>query len=563
MKHIYYLVVGLSLLFFCKTGFCNGSQDNQTGILPNTAVGNTLNINSSPELFPLASSWAVEYGKLNPTMKIVVNKIADNQSLADKNLRFVSNVSSETVNDESGWKMVIGRDAIVPVINSKNPMLTEINREGFSAGKIANLFVGTEKLNWETMISGGQSKPINCYVIDNSAVRSGVAEYTKTNPATLNGIMVASAEELISVVQKDVYAIGFCKLIDVRKANANELVENIKLLPIDKNGNGRLDNFENIYDNLDTFTRGVWIGKYPSALCGSIYAMSTSKPTDKNALAFLTWILTDGAQLLNSNGYSDLASFETKSNLDALIGKPINVNPTQNPSVSNPFLIVLAVILIVALIITLVVRRRNQKSSTTESDIHLVPVLNEDMLAAPKGLYFDKTHTWAFMEKDGMVKVGIDDFLQHITGTITRIKMKETGEKVRKGEPILTLIQDGKQLNIYAPISGIIRQQNQILAANASAINASPYSHGWVYLIEPKNWVREIQFLFMGEKYKDWLNNEFTRLKDFFAATVKTNTLVYAHIVLQDGGELTDNVLADLGPEVWEDFQTHFIDTSK
>jgi glycine cleavage system H lipoate-binding protein len=201
--------------------------------------------------------------------------------------------------------------------------------------------------------------------------------------------------------------------------------------------------------------------------------------------------------------------------------------------------------------------------TATEGDINLVPVLNEDMLAAPKGLYFDKTHTWAFMEKDGMVKVGIDDFLQHITGTITRIKMKETGEKVRKGEKILTLIQDGKQLNIYSPISGVIREQNKILVANASSINSSPYSHGWVYLIEPKNWVREIQFLFMGEKYKEWLSDEFTRLKDFFAATVKTNTAVYAHIVLQDGGELTDNVLADLGPEVWEDFQTHFIDPSK
>jgi hypothetical protein len=39
--------------------------------------------------------------------------------------------------------------------------------------------------------------------------------------------------------------------------------------------------------------------------------------------------------------------------------------------------------------------------------------------------------------------------------------------------------------------------------------------------------------------------------------------VVYQHIVLQDGGELKDNVLSDLGPEVWEDFQTRFIDTSK
>ena len=67
----------------------------------------------------------------------------------------------------------------------------------------------------------------------------------------------------------------------------------------------------------------------------------------------------------------------------------------------------------------------------------------------------------------------------------------------------------------------------------------------------------------MAEKYKEWLQDEFIRLKDFLAVSMRSNTNVYAHVILQDGGELTDNVLADLGPEVWEDFQTKFIDISK
>ncbi|MCX6223699.1 MAG: hypothetical protein NTV01_02940 [Bacteroidia bacterium] len=84
--------------------------------------------------------------------------------------------------------------------------------------------------------------------------------------------------------------------------------------------------------------------------------------------------------------------------------------------------------------------------------------MNESNLIVPKGLYFDKTHTWAFMEKDGTVKVGIDDFLQHVTGAITSIKMKKPGEKIKKGEHILTIVQNGKRLNICAPLSGIIQK---------------------------------------------------------------------------------------------------------
>jgi glycine cleavage system H lipoate-binding protein len=167
------------------------------------------------------------------------------------------------------------------------------------------------------------------------------------------------------------------------------------------------------------------------------------------------------------------------------------------------------------------------------------------------------------MEQDGLVKIGIDDFLKHVTGSLTSLKMKSPGEKVRKGEKILTVIRDGKQLNLFSPVSGFIRKQNDSLLTTPSKINTMPYTEGWVYQIEPVNWVREVSFMFMFDKYKEWLVDEFSRLRDFLALSANSNTVVYQHIVLQDGGELKDNVLADLSPEVWEDFQTRFINTSK
>jgi hypothetical protein len=67
----------------------------------------------------------------------------------------------------------------------------------------------------------------------------------------------------------------------------------------------------------------------------------------------------------------------------------------------------------------------------------------------------------------------------------------------------------------------------------------------------------------MAEKYRKWLFDEFSRLKDFLATSLKVNKVEYEHVVLQDGGVLKDSILADLGPEVWEDFQTNFLDTYK
>ena len=34
-------------------------------------------------------------------------------------------------------------------------------------------------------------------------------------------------------------------------------------------------------------------------------------------------------------------------------------------------------------------------------------------------------------------------------------------------------------------------------------------------MIEPTNWLREIQFFLMAEKYKEWIKNEFSTIKRF------------------------------------------------
>ena len=141
--------------------------------------------------------------------------------------------------------------------------------------------------------------------------------------------------------------------------------------------------------------------------------------------------------------------------------------------------------------------------------------------------------------------------------------MKPVGVKIKKGEPLLTIIQKGKHLFIKSPVSGTITACNSTLIKNSSALNTAPYTDGWVYSIEPTNWLREIQFLSMAEKYTNWLKDEFSRLRDFFATIANANAPSYSFITLQDGGELKDNILSDLGPEVWEDFQTKFIDFAK
>lgn len=565
MKNILTLIFGLSLLIYGQSAISQNRLDESKHAAGTQSGTKTLTIASTAELHNLAVNWANDYNKSAPSLKILVDQISDSKAQTTGQLSFVPEEDAKVVNDRSNWKIVVCRDVVVPIFNAKNPRLTLINQQGISSDEFARLFTNPGKKNWSEIVANGQNVPVNVFVSDDEMVKTGLGNFCKANVNATNGYKLGTPAEVIAAVQKDINAMGFCKLNDLIGASHMFGVDNIRLLPIDKNGNGRIDNFENIYENPDEFVHGVWVGKYPTVLCKSIYAVSSVKPTDKDELAFLSWILADGQKSLNLNGYVELAGIEKDAGFASLQnqdnGKIQSGKTASAPQSWPEYLTVLILVGIFASV--LIYSRRKVPTTTTGQKIQIAPFQIENTMEVPKGLYFDKTHTWAFMEKDGNVKIGIDGFLQHITGILTRVRMKEVGEKVRKGEKIVTIIRDGKQLNIYAPISGTIKEQNSSLSYDSTLVNSSPYSEGWVYLIEPKNWFREAQFMLMGEKYTDWLRDELVRLKDFIEFSVRSNNLAYAQAIFQDGGELSDNVLADLGPEVWEDFQTRFIDTSR
>jgi glycine cleavage system H lipoate-binding protein/ABC-type phosphate transport system substrate-binding protein len=565
MKNKILVCIGLILLFSS-----NLISKEEVSVKEKTTPQGSIIVMCSPDLFDLTTKWAIEYCRLNPGVKINVSKSADSKTASYTNtginLGFISNEFYTGIKSESMWKMVVGRDVIVPVINAINPLMNEIFKQGIRSKTLGEFIENPQKHNWGTLLKISRNENSNFYILDDESVIKSIANFTNLNPDRINGIKIASGAEIIAKIQNDPYAIGFCKVKDIIDANGKNLVPNIQFLPIDKNGNGKLDRTEGIYDDIFEFLRGAWIGKYPKALCRNIYSVSSIKPTNEVELGFLKWVLADGQKYLIPYGYSDLVYSERQSQLTDLTVVPVNSLKSARDAYALPKLALILLLGFIGLLFTLDAIGRYLKShkrGIVEAGSVFPTAFYEDSVSVPKGIFFDKSHTWAFMEKDGTVKLGIDDFLQHITGTLTQIKMKNPGDKIKKGDHLLTINQKGKQLNIYAPVTGIIIEQNSQLLADPSKLNSAPYSDGWVYKIEPANWLRDLQFLFMSDIYNEWLKKEFSRLKDFLAISVKSQKVEYAQIILQDGGDLKDGVLADLGPEIWEDFQTNFIDSFK
>jgi glycine cleavage system H protein len=189
-----------------------------------------------------------------------------------------------------------------------------------------------------------------------------------------------------------------------------------------------------------------------------------------------------------------------------------------------------------------------------------VSVLSAKILRIPQGIYFNKNHTWTHLGESGAAKVGLDDFLQHVIGNVRLTNLKNQGESIKKGELLAEVKQEGKVLKVYSPISGEVLEINSTLTENPEIINSDPYDQGWIYQIKPSNWVKETNTYFLADKATEWSKKEFVRFKDFLSrGAMRRFSTEPSMVLLQDGGEIRENVLSELPDEVWEDFQKEFL----
>ncbi|NJO90334.1 MAG: hypothetical protein HC831_16355 [Chloroflexia bacterium] len=157
----------------------------------------------------------------------------------------------------------------------------------------------------------------------------------------------------------------------------------------------------------------------PQELTETIYSVALQTPFKENEVAFLKYISTDGQRFTDRAGYVMLAQGEKQSNLKALGFSENVVTVTEDKTFSwAPYLV--AMFILLAIIAGFFLAPDSENKVASHKKYSSQGLLSRESLVVPTGLYFDKSHTWAFMEKDGLVGVGIDDFLQHVVGPVTK-----------------------------------------------------------------------------------------------------------------------------------------------
>jgi len=313
------------------------------------------------------------------------------------------------------WRMAVGKQVIIPVMYGRNPEYEAITIHGITL---------------ESLISKA-SGPEGLLMIRGAGVETMVAGFLGVEQSEMQATLLQGTGELLRALEKNPGSIAFARLTDVMELQSLQLAEGLHLVPLDLDGNGTLSPLEDIYRSPSDLVHAIQIGKYPRMLSSKIYVVASQPPQEENQVAFLDWMVKEGQEQLALAGIMQMTSFENQSALRSLHrpAAPVTGAPMAAPATRVILWITLSLLVILALVIT-IIQRISLRTALPAEVKDARPSFGQNNLSFPGGLFFDRTHTWTFMEKDGKVRIGMDDFLLHVAGPVTRVELKKPGATV-------------------------------------------------------------------------------------------------------------------------------------
>ncbi|OFX21020.1 MAG: phosphate ABC transporter substrate-binding protein [Bacteroidetes bacterium GWA2_31_9] len=290
-----------------------------------TTLKGTISISGAFALYPMAVKWAEEFKKLNPDVKIDISAGGAGKGMTDvlSGMVDVGMLSREIRKEEEekgAFKIALTKDAVLATVNSNNPVLPEIKQIGIKQQEFYQIYVEKKIGTWKDLYKTCKSQEM-MYVYNRSDA-CGAAEmwalYLGKNQEDLHGVGVYGDPGMADAIKNDKNSIGYNNIVYVYDIDTRKKYEGMEVVPLDLNSNGKIDEDENFYDNLDDLMTAVKNDKYPSPPARDLYFVTKNKPQNEALISFVKWILTDGQKYVTESGYVQLSDEKIKLELQKI-----------------------------------------------------------------------------------------------------------------------------------------------------------------------------------------------------------------------------------------------------
>ncbi len=315
------ILFSLLCIILAACGCSKGKEDRQG------AAAGKITISGAWALYPLVKQWAELYQKQNPEITIDVTAGGACKGMADAfsgaaDLGMVSREIRKSEIDKGAWWVSVAKDAVVPVINTANPLGEELLKKGMTRKEFAQIWIYGTLTDWSGIVKTGKALPIHVYTRSDACGASETwANYVGGSLEDLKGKGAFGDPGIIDAVRNDVLGIGYNNIGFVYDPQTRKPVPGIRPVPIDSNGSGKIEPEENFYDDRELIVRAIAENKYPSPPARNLHLVSRGIPEKERVRGFLLWIMGEGQLHVKGAGYISLSAEMMKKQAELLTKK--------------------------------------------------------------------------------------------------------------------------------------------------------------------------------------------------------------------------------------------------
>jgi glycine cleavage system H protein len=118
----------------------------------------------------------------------------------------------------------------------------------------------------------------------------------------------------------------------------------------------------------------------------------------------------------------------------------------------------------------------------------------------PEDLKYSEAGLW-IRQEDGVVRVGLSDFVQQRSGDIAFANLMPAGTAVNADDEIASIETVKVNIILPCPVKGTIVEVNPILKESPEWMNQEPYGRGWLAVLRVGEPEKELSKLLDAEAY--------------------------------------------------------------
>ena len=265
-------------------------------------------------LYPMVVKWAEEFRRIHPKVRIDISAGGAGKGITDAlakvvDLGMVSRDIYPQELEKGAFPIAVVKDAVVPTVNAANPLIAEILAKGLKQEAAKKMWVHNTARTWGDVLGTGSTIPVHIYTrSDACGAAETFAAWLGVKQEDLEGTAVFGDPGVTSVVQRDKIGIGFNNIAYAYDINTKKPYRHIAVMPLDLNGNGKIDPEEDFYSTSTELNAAIADGRYPTPPARNLFLVSNGVPEKPEVLAFLEFILTDGQEYAPEVGYIGLST---------------------------------------------------------------------------------------------------------------------------------------------------------------------------------------------------------------------------------------------------------------